>query len=112
MFFTQRLFCHQSSLFAFNFDLRTLPQSGTIALSKSSFHFQGNEEAMLNYNRKQWLLIVGSLVVAAVLNWLIWYISMGKPGNIDLFYHIVTTICLASAIIVFGDRFAKTQIFK
>lgn len=67
---------------------------------------------MLNFNRKQWLLVVGSFVVAAILNWLIWLISMGKPGEISGFYHVLTTLCLASALIVVGDRVAKTKIFR
>ncbi|MER2598140.1 MAG: hypothetical protein ABTQ73_01300 [Caldilineales bacterium] len=67
---------------------------------------------MLHFNRKQWLLVIGSFVVAIILNWLIWLISMGKPGDISGFYHILNTLCLASAFIVMGDRVAKTNIFR
>ena len=67
---------------------------------------------MRKMNSKQFALIIGSLLVAAVLNWLIWLVIMQHPGDIALMYQILTTICLASALVVVGDKFLKTQIFK
>ena len=67
---------------------------------------------MLKFNRKQWILVIGCFVAAAILNWLIWFISMGKPGEISGLYHVLNTVCLAAALIAVGDRFAKTQIFR
>lgn len=67
---------------------------------------------MRKMNSKQFILIAGSLLVAAVLNWLIWFVIMRHPGDIALMYHMLTTICLASALVVIGDKFMKTQIFK
>jgi hypothetical protein len=67
---------------------------------------------MFKYNAKQWALIAGSFAIAAVLNWLIWLVSMGNPAQIDGFYHVLNIICLAAAFIVIGDRVLKTQIYK
>lgn len=67
---------------------------------------------MLKYNVKQWGLIAISFVVAAVANWLIWFIAMGKPGQIAGIYHLLTIICLAAAFVVIGDKVVKTGIFK
>lgn len=66
---------------------------------------------MLKYNGKQWALIAASFAVAAIVNWLVWLITMGKPGQISGVYHFLAIICLASAFIVIGDRIAKTKIF-
>lgn len=67
---------------------------------------------MLKYNGKQWALIAGCLAAAAVVNWLIWLLAMGKPSEISGFFHVLTTICLAAAFIVIADKFAKTEIYK
>ncbi len=67
---------------------------------------------MLKLNAKQWGLIVVCFAIAAVVNWLIWLVAMGKPSDIGAIYQILNTICLAIAFIVIGDRLAKTQIYK
>ncbi len=67
---------------------------------------------MLKLNGKQWLLIAACFAVAAVVNYFIWLIAMGNPGGISGFYHILNTLCLASAFLIIADRFAKTQIYK
>jgi hypothetical protein len=72
----------------------------------------GNEEAMLKLNGKQWALIVVCFAVAAVLNYFIWLVTMGKPGQIGAVYHLLTILSLACAFIVIGDRVAKTNIYK
>lgn len=67
---------------------------------------------MLKYNAKQWALIAASFAAAAVINWLIWLITMGDPGGIGGVYHFLTIICLAAAFVVAGDRILKTGIYK
>jgi hypothetical protein len=67
---------------------------------------------MLKFNGKQWALIAVCFAIAIVLNWLIWYLAMGKPSQIGGVYHALTALSLACAFIVIGDRFAKTEIFK
>lgn len=67
---------------------------------------------MFKYNAKQWALIAASFAIAAVLNWLIWLVSMGKPAQIAGLYHVLNIIVLAAAFIVIGDRVFKTQIYK
>lgn len=67
---------------------------------------------MLKLNAKQWLVIVACFAVAAVVNFLIWLIVMGKPGDISGLYHFGTTLCLGAAFLVIADRFAKTGIYK
>lgn len=67
---------------------------------------------MRNLNAKQIGLIVVSMVVAFIVNWLIWLLLMGHPDEIGLAYQLLVTICLGSAFIVIGDRLMKTQIFK
>lgn len=67
---------------------------------------------MRKLNAKQIGLIVGSLVVAFIINWLIWLVLMKHPGEIAMAYQLLVTICLGSAFIVVGDRILKTQIFK
>lgn len=67
---------------------------------------------MLKYNAKQWALIAVCFAAAVVFNYFIWLIAMGKPSQIGGVYHLAAIISLASAFIVMGDRFAKTQIFK
>lgn len=67
---------------------------------------------MKNLNAKQIGLIVVSMVLAFIVNWLIWLVLMGHPSEIGLTYQLLVTICLGSAFIVVGDRLMKTQIFK
>ncbi len=67
---------------------------------------------MLKLNAKQWLVIVGSFALAAVLNYLIWLFTMGNPSGISGIYHFGLTLCLGAAILIVADRVAKTQIYK
>ncbi len=67
---------------------------------------------MLKLNAKQWVLIAVCFAVAAVVNYLIWLISMGNPGGINALYHVLNTLCLGAAFLIVADRFAKTQIYK
>ncbi len=67
---------------------------------------------MLKLNAKQWVLIAVCFAVAAVVNYLIWLIAMGKPGEISAFYHVLNTLCLGSAFLIVADRFVKTQIYR
>ena len=67
---------------------------------------------MLKLNGKQWALIAVCFVIAAILNYFIWLITMGKPGDISAAYHLLLIISLACAFIIIGDRFAKTNIYK
>lgn len=61
---------------------------------------------------KQFAVIVGSLVVAFVVNWLLWLAIMRHPGDIGLVFHVLTTLCLAGAFVHVGDHFFKAEIFK
>jgi hypothetical protein len=67
---------------------------------------------MLKLNAKQWALIAACFAVAAVLNYFIWLIAMGKPSQISGLYHVLTILSLACALIVIGDKVAKTNIYK
>lgn len=67
---------------------------------------------MLKLNAKQWGLIAACFAIAAVLNYFIWLIAMGKPGQISGVYHFLTILSLACALIIIGDRVAKTEIYK
>ena len=67
---------------------------------------------MLKLNGKQWALIAACFAIAAVVNYFIWLFAMGKPGQIGAVYHLLTTLSLACAFIIIGDRFAKTNIYK
>jgi hypothetical protein len=67
---------------------------------------------MLKLNAKQWALIAACFAIAAVLNYFIWLIAMGEPSQISGLYHVLNTLCLACALIVIGDRVAKTNIYK
>ena len=66
---------------------------------------------MRKYNIKQIGLIVGSLVIAFVINWILWTIFMKHPNEINIAYQALLTICIGSAFIVMGDKFLKTGIF-
>ena len=67
---------------------------------------------MKKYNAKQWGLIIGSLIIAFVIQLVMWQLIMGHPNEIDAMYQVITTICLAGAFVVVGDKFLKTQIYK
>lgn len=67
---------------------------------------------MRKFNGKQIGLIVGSLVIAFVINWLLWLLFMKHPEEIDAAYQALLTICLGTAFIVAGDKFFKTEIFR
>lgn len=67
---------------------------------------------MRKYNGKQIGLIVGSLVIAFVINWLLWLLFMKHPEEINAAYQALLTICLASAFVIVGDKFLKTEIFR
>jgi hypothetical protein len=67
---------------------------------------------MLKLNTKQWLVIVGSFALAAVLNYLTWLVVMGDPSGISGLYHFGLTLCLGATILIVADRIAKTHIYK
>jgi hypothetical protein len=67
---------------------------------------------MLKLNTKQWLVIVGSFALAAVLNYLTWLVVMGDPSGINGIYHFGLTLCLGAAFLIVADRVAKTHIYK
>ena len=67
---------------------------------------------MRKFNKKQIGLIVGSLVIAFVINWLLWLLFMKHPEEINAAYQTLLTICLGAAIIIVGDKFLKTEIFR
>lgn len=67
---------------------------------------------MRKFNPKQIALIVGGLVVAFVINWILWTIFMKHPTEIDVAYQALLTICIGTALIVMADKFFKTEIFR
>ena len=67
---------------------------------------------MRKFNKKQIGLIVGSLVIAFVINWLLWLLFMKHPEEINAAYQALLTICLGAALIIVGDKFLKTEIFR
>lgn len=67
---------------------------------------------MKKWNAKQWGLIVGSLLVAFILQYLMWILIMGHPDEIDAMYQALTTVCLAGAFILIGDKFLKANLYK
>jgi hypothetical protein len=67
---------------------------------------------MRKYNRKQLGLIAGSLVVAFVINWALWWLFMKHPDEISFIYHTLLTVCIATALILIGDRILKTEIYR
>lgn len=66
---------------------------------------------MRKYSKKQIGLIVGSLVVAFVINWLLWLVIMNHPDEIGPAYQALLTLCLGTVFIIVGDKFLKTKIF-
>lgn len=67
---------------------------------------------MKKYNAKQWGLIIGSLIVAFVIQFVMWLLIMGHPNEIGAMYQVLTTLCLGAAFVVIGDKFLKTRIYK
>ena len=50
---------------------------------------------MKKYNAKQWGLIIGSLIIAFVIQFVMWLLIMGHPDEISAMYQVLTTLCLA-----------------
>jgi cytochrome bd-type quinol oxidase subunit 2 len=67
---------------------------------------------MKKWNAKQWGLIVGSLLIAFILQYVMWILIMGHPDEIDAMYHVLTTVCLAGAFVLVGDKFLKANLYK
>lgn len=67
---------------------------------------------MRRLNAKQISFIIGSLVVAFIINVAIWFLIMGHPGEIGWVYQFLVTICLAAIFVLFGDKFFRLQIFR
>ena len=67
---------------------------------------------MRKYNGKQIGLIIGSLVIAFVINWILWLIFMKHPDEINAAYQALLTICIGSAFFIVGDKVFKTEIFR
>ena len=67
---------------------------------------------MKKWNAKQWGLIIGSLLIAFVLQWVVWLLIMGHPGDIGPMYQVLTTICLGGAFVIIGDRLLKAQLYR
>jgi hypothetical protein len=67
---------------------------------------------MRKYTGKQLAVIAISLLVATVLNWLLWFLIMGHPGEISSLFHILTIICLAAAFVHIGDSLTKAGIYR
>jgi hypothetical protein len=70
------------------------------------------EVSVRRLNAKQISFIVGSLVVAFIINIAIWFLLMGHPDEIGWVYQFLVTICLAAIFVIFGDKFLKLQIFR
>lgn len=67
---------------------------------------------MRKWTGKQWGLIIVSLIIAFVVQYVLWLLVMGHPGNIDAMYHILTTVCLAGAFVLIGDKLVKANLYK
>lgn len=67
---------------------------------------------MRRLNTKQIGFIIGSLIVAFIINIAIWFLVMGHPDEIGWVYQFLVTICLGGIFVVFGDKFLKLQIFR
>jgi hypothetical protein len=63
-------------------------------------------------NAKQVGFIIGSLIVAFIINIAIWFLIMDHPDEIGWVYQFLVTICLGSIFVLFGDKFLKLQIFR
>lgn len=69
------------------------------------------EVTVRRLNAKQISYIIGSLVVAFIINIIIWFLLMGHPDEIGWVYQFLVTICLGGIFVIFGDKFLKLQIF-
>lgn len=67
---------------------------------------------MRRLNTKQIGFIIGSLIVAFIINIAIWFLVMGHPDEIGWVYQFLVTICLGGIFVLFGDKFLKLQIFR
>ena len=67
---------------------------------------------MKSLTPKKIAVIVGCLIAAFVVNWLLWLVIMGHPTDIAWAYQALNTICLATAFVVIADRFLKVEIFR
>jgi len=67
---------------------------------------------MRKFNAKQLGLIAGCLIAAIIIDWVVWFLLMKHPTEIDAMYHILVVICLTAAFVVVGDKYAKTAIFR
>jgi phosphate starvation-inducible membrane PsiE len=66
----------------------------------------------MRFDGKQWAVIAGSVAIAVVIDWLLWFIIMKHPSEIDLLFHALTILCLAAAFVHIGDRLLKTEIYR
>lgn len=66
----------------------------------------------MKLNGKQIAIILASLLLAFIINWLLWLLIMGHPTEIDVIFHALVTICLAAAFVVIGDSLTKAEIFS
>lgn len=67
---------------------------------------------MRRFNAKQIGLILGCVIAAIIIDWVVWLLLMKHPTEIEAMYHILVVVCLTCAFVVVGDRFAKTAIFR
>lgn len=66
----------------------------------------------MKFNAKQVGIILVSLVIALVLNWVLWLLIMGHPTDIGIVYHILVVVCLATVFVHAGDRLTNAEIFR
>ena len=66
----------------------------------------------MKLNGKQIAIIVVSLIVAFIINWVLWWLIMRHPEEIQGAYHALVTICLGAALVLLGDSVTKAEIFK
>ena len=67
---------------------------------------------MKNLTLKKTAIIVGCMIAAFVVNWLLWLLTMGHPDEIGFAYQFLTTLCLGVVLIVVADKFLKAEIFR
>lgn len=66
----------------------------------------------MKLNTKQILIIVGSLVIGFVINWLLWLVIMKHPGEIGAMYQVLVTVTIGAAFVHIGDSLLKADIFR
>jgi len=66
----------------------------------------------MKLNGKQIGIILVSLVLAFIVNWVLWLLIMKHPENISFMYQALVTICLGAAFVHVGDRLTNAGIFK